>query len=339
MTGQSHINGFIPTYPYHLVWIATNSCNARCVHCSTAAAKRFPDELSTEEVKEMFNELAGLGVFDIAISGGEPMTRPDIFEIIEHITSLGLKAGIGSNGSTITADKVKRLKDLKISRLQISIDGTEAIHDFARRWIGLFEKAKNAIRLGIEGGLPVHVCMTLHKLNYRVMEEVIELCAAWGVTRFNLSRFIPTGRGDGSLDLPKEVWKEMIYLLEEKRKEYKNRMEITTHLSQSALVNSELECYDGFIGCQAGIGQGCIGPTGNLSPCVMLPVMIGNIREESFANIWKNSAVINSFKSRNELKGPCNSCMHKSKCGGCRAVAYSYTGDFMETDSRCWLVN
>jgi AdoMet-dependent heme synthase len=171
----------VPLYPYHLVWIATNACNARCVHCSTAAAKRLPEELSTEQAKHLFSHLADIGVFDIAISGGEPLTRPDIFELIEHMRAVGLKIGIGSNGSTITEEKVLKLRAAGVSRLQISIDGTEEIHDLARRWTGLFQKSKHAIALGIKGGLNVHVCMTLHKLNYRVMEEVIQLCIDWGV--------------------------------------------------------------------------------------------------------------------------------------------------------------
>lgn len=336
---KSSIHGYIPAYPYHLVWIATNSCNARCMHCSTAAAKRLPDELTTEEAKAMFSDLASLGVFDIAISGGEPLTRPDIMEIIEHMTLLGLKIGIGSNGSTITPRKVKQLKALNVSRLQISIDGTEEIHDFARRWIGLFQKAKNAIRVGIQGGLNVHVCMTLHKLNYLVMEDVIKLCADWGVKRFNLSRFIPTGRGDSSLDLSKDLWKECIYRYEELKKEYTGVIEMTSHLSQSILVNPDLDCYSGFIGCQAGIGQGCIGPKGEVSPCVMLPIIVGNIRDNSFGEIWAESKLIHSLKNRNELKGACGDCLYKGKCGGCRAVAFSYTGDVFATDDRCWLAN
>lgn len=332
-------NRLIPEYPYHLVWIATNACNARCIHCSTAAAKKLPGELSTGEAKQLFTELAAIGVFDIAISGGEPLTRPDILEIIQHMRAVGLKLGIGSNGSTITEENVRQLKELGVSRLQISIDGTEELHDLARRWVGLFQKAKTAIALGIKGGLDVHVCMTLHKLNYKVLEEVVQLCIRWGVKKFNLSRFIPTGRGDQSLDLPKDVWKECIHTYQTLKKRYEGRIEMTTHLSQSVLVDPALhDCY-GFNGCQAGIGQGCIGPTGDVSPCVMLPIMVGNVRESSFADVWQNAPLINSLKRRSELKGACSSCPFIHKCGGCRAVAYAYTGDVFQTDGRCWLAN
>lgn len=330
---------YVPDIPYHLVWIATNACNARCIHCSTEATKRLPGELSTNEVKKMFWELRNAGVFDIAISGGEPFVRKDMMEIIEYMASIGLKVGIGSNGSTVTKKITDKLKLFNVSRLQISIDGTEEIHDLSRRWNGLFKKSKQAILYGIESGLNVHVCMTLHKINYSVMEDVISMCADWGVKRFNLSRFIPTGRGDLALDLDKELWHDLMLKYENIKTEYFGRMEMTTHLSQSILLNSELNCYDGFIGCQAGIGQGCIGPTGDVSPCVMLPVKVGNIRDYSFEDIWRDSPLINNLKSRNLLKGKCGVCSYKEKCGGCRAVAYSYTGDVFETDSRCWLTN
>jgi radical SAM protein with 4Fe4S-binding SPASM domain len=330
---------YIPSYPYHLVWIATNACNARCLHCSTAATKRLPNELTTGEVKNLFKKLSELGIFDIAISGGEPFVRSDIMEIIEYLTQLGFKIGIGTNGSTINRQQLKDLKKLNVSRLQVSIDGTKELHDIARRWQGLFDKAKQTIYMANEIGLNVHVCMTLHKLNYKVMREVIELCISWNVKRFNLSRFIPTGRGDLSLDLSKEQWKEVMYAYEAMRKEFSSKMEMTTHLSQSALLNPDLNCHSGFIGCQAGIGQGCIGATGDVTPCVMLPITIGNIKENSFKSLWDTAPLIQSFKARDQLKGACGSCKFKNKCGGCRAVAYSYTGDVFETDSRCWLVN
>lgn len=339
ITKENFSTAYIPSYPYHLVWIATNACNARCVHCSTAAAKRLPGELTTLQAKDLFSELASLGVFDIAVSGGEPLTRPDIIEVLEHMRSVGLKIGVGSNGSTVTPTIVRKLKELQVSRLQISIDGTQEIHDLARRWIGLFQRAKNAIQLGIEAGLNVHVCMTLHNLNHRVLEDVVALCAEWGVKRFNLSRFIPTGRGEASLDLPKYLWKEMIFKYEAIRQHYRGVMEMTSHLSQAVLVDPDLDCYSGFIGCQAGIGQGCIGPTGDVSPCVMLPMAVGNVKEKPFREIWSKSVLINSLKARGELKGACGSCSFRNKCGGCRAVAYAYTGDIWATDDRCWLVN
>ena len=328
---------FRPETPYHMVWLATNACNARCVHCSSNAAKRLPGELSTAEAKRLFDELAEMGVFNVAISGGEALTRPDLFEIIEHGASLGIRLGLGSNGSTVSRQVVRHLKEAGLERLQISIDGVEATHDRARRWPGLYRKAERAIELGLEGGLRVHVCFTAHRMNHGELREVVGQCVLWGVHRFNMSRFVPTGRGDAELDLTPREWERLVGDLEVVRRELAGRIEFTTHLAQSILANPELGCQAGFLGCQAGVGQGCIGPVGQVTPCVMLPVVAGNIRRKPLREIWETSPVLVALRDRDRLGGWCHSCAFRERCGGCRAVAYAYEGDPLAADPRCWL--
>jgi len=327
---------FLPRLPYHVVWLATNACNARCVHCSSDAAKRLPGELTTEEARRMFADLARLGIFDVAVSGGEPLTRPDIFEVMEFARSQGIRIGLGSNGSTITPKVVERLKRLGLDRLQISIDGLPETHDRARRWPGLFARSRRAIKLGVEGGLRVHVCFTAHRMNHTELPELIDQAVEWGIRRFNMSRLVPTGRGDAALDLTPAEWERLVAVFEEKRREYRDRIDFSTHLAQLVLAAPELTCDSGFIGCQAGIGQGCIDSLGNVSPCVMLPVPLGNIREQSFDDLWENSPVTQSLRERSSLRGACGSCDLRDRCGGCRGVAYAYTGDYLATDPRCW---
>jgi AdoMet-dependent heme synthase len=328
---------FRPKVPYHMVWLATNACNARCVHCSSDAAKCLPEELTTSQAKEMFEKFAAAGVFDIAVSGGEPLTRRDIFEVIEFAINLGIRVGLGSNGSTVTPQVARRLKEIGLNRLQISIDGLEETHDRARRWRGLFQKSLRAIRTGIKAGLDVHACFTAHRLNFHELGEVIDQCAAWGVRRFNMSRLVPTGRGDASLDLTPGEWKTLVEELELRRAALAGKMDFSTHLAQLVLLDPSLDCTTGFVGCQAGLGQGCIGPEGDVTPCVMLPVVVGNIRQQSLEEIWRSSSVIQALQDRSNLKGWCHSCDFREKCGGCRGVAYAYTGDLLAADPRCWL--
>lgn len=326
----------IPSLPYHMVWISTNACNARCIHCSTDALKAYRDELTTQEVKDMFSEFAALGIFDIAISGGEPFVRKDILEILEHIKRLGLKVGIGSNGSIVNDRIFKKLKAIGIDRIQFSLDGLELTHDKVRNWTGLYKKTVNSITSAISFGLNVHVCFTVHKYNYQDIDSVIALCLLWGVKRFNLSRIVPTGRGGESLDLSNELWRKINIEFEENRKRYSSQMEFSTHLSQQIIVNSDLDCQDSYIGCQAGIGQGCVDSRGQVYPCVLLPIEMGNIRDKSFESIWKNSDINKHLKNRENLKGECHICDFRSKCGGCRAVAYAKTEDYLAYDTRCW---
>lgn len=328
---------FRPQMPYHMVWLATNACNARCVHCSSDAAKKLPGELTTAEAKDLFNQFAEAGVFDVAVSGGEPLTRRDLFEVMEHARSLGIRLGLGSNGTTIKRETVRRLMELGLDRLQISLDGLKETHDKARRWDGLFEKSVNAIRLGLSEGLRVHVCFTAHRLNFKEIGSVIDFCAELGVRRFNFSRLVPTGRADTILDLSPGEWKETVAAFNAKRWEYAGKMDFTTHLAQQILSDKSLKNQISFVGCSAGIGQGCIDSTGNITPCVMLPVVVGNIKQKPFAEIWRSSKTIQSLHDRSQLKGWCQSCQHRDKCGGCRGVAFGYTGDPLAADPRCWL--
>jgi radical SAM protein with 4Fe4S-binding SPASM domain len=285
----------------------------------------------------MFDDFATSGVFDVAVSGGEPLTRRDIFEVIEYAIGLGIRVGLGSNGSTVTPHVARRLKEIGLDRLQISIDGLEETHDRARRWRGLFQKSLRAIKTGIEARLDVHVCFTAHRLNFHELEAVIDQCAAWGVKRFNMSRLVPTGRGDASLDLTPGEWKTLIEEFERKRATLAGQIEFSTHLAQLVLLDPSLDCTTGFVGCQAGLGQGCVGPEGDVTPCVMLPVVVGNIRQQSLEEIWRSSSVIQALQDRSNLKGWCHSCDQREKCGGCRGVAYAYTGDPLAADPRCWL--
>jgi AdoMet-dependent heme synthase len=319
-----------------MVWLATNACNARCVHCSSDALECRPHELDTDEAMRLFDELAAFGVLDVAVSGGEPLVRRDLFDVMAHARGAGIRLGVGSNGSTVTTDVVRRMRELEIDRLQISIDGTPATHDRARRWQGLYEKSVTAIRRGIEGGLNVHVCFTVHALNHHEIAEVIAACVEWGVRRFNLSRFVPTGRGDRALDLPASEWRAMMTQVERFRVELAGTLEITTHLAQLVLLDRSLDDCAGFIGCQAGLGQGCVDSEGNVLPCVMVPIVAGNIRERPFAEIWEQSPVLRTLRDRTTLQGACGTCPDREKCGGCRGVAYAYTGEVTAADPRCW---
>lgn len=325
--------------PLYLAWEVTLQCTARCLHCYSESGPgvRHPHELNTEQAFQVIDQLAEAGLLILAFSGGEPLTRRDIFEVMEHAAGLGIRLGLGSNGTTIKRETVRRLLKLGLDRLQISLDGLKETHDKARRWKGLFEKSVNAVRLGLSEGLRVHVCFTAHRLNFKEIGSVIDFCAELGVRRFNFSRLVPTGRADTILDLSPGEWKETVAVFNAKRREYAGKMDFTTHLAQQILSDKSLKNQIGFVGCQAGIGQGCIDSTGSITPCVMLPVVVGNIRQKSCAEIWRSSETIQSLHDRSRLKGWCQNCSHRDKCGGCRGVAYGYTGDPLAADPRCWL--
>jgi len=285
----------------------------------------------------MLDQFADAGVVDIAISGGEPLLRKDLFDIIAHARSVGLSVGVGTNGAKLTTNMVKRLVHSGINRVQVSMDGLAHAHDSLRCWPGLHKRVLSSINTAMQAGLPTHICCTINQLNVNHLEEFTGFVASLGIRRLNFSRYVPTGRGDQKLDLNDEDWHKVIILCNSIRQRYLGHLQIVTHLAQEILIDPEISELPGFIGCQAGMGQGCVTANGTVLPCVLLPQSIGNIREQSFRDIWNNSLVLHQLRDRNCLQGQCGSCHLKERCGGCRAVAYAKTGNYLATDPRCWL--
>ncbi len=337
MSGTDDIDAFVPQTPFHMVWIATDLCNARCAHCSSNSSLRSDDELTTREACDLMSQLADAGVVDVAVSGGEPLLRRDLFDVIEHARRCGLSVGVGSNGASLPPDKARRLAHSGVGRFQVSLDGPAPQHDALRRWPGLFDRAVRSIETAQRAGLRVHVCCTINRLNYASLAQLAECVHRLGVARLNFSRYVPTGRGTDDLDLPRARWKDAIAECQTLRRRYAGRMQVVTHLAQQILVDEDVAAMPGFVGCQAGRGQGAVTANGTVLPCVLLPVAMGNIRERSFEDIWRRSPVACALRRRDELSGACASCNVRAKCGGCRAVAYAATGSLWETDPRCWL--
>lgn len=325
--------------PFHMVWLATNACTARCQHCSSNSTVRANDELSTAEVITLLDQLIEAGVFDLGISGGEPLMRTDIFDIIRYAKDQGFTVGLGSNGAKLSRHRANQLARLKLDRFQVSLDGFDTQHDVLRCWPGLYKRALSTIAIARESGLRVHVCCTINRLNFSDLGPFADFLASIGVKRLNLSRFVPTGRGSDTLDLKPEEWHSVLFMTSELKQRFRGQMEITSHLSQQAIAEPELCSSHGFLGCQAGLGQGCVTANGTVYPCVLLPLSIGNIREKPFKQLWTESDVIHTLQARENLKGKCSTCSIKSHCGGCRAVAYAITGNYLEGDPRCLLSN
>jgi radical SAM protein with 4Fe4S-binding SPASM domain len=328
---------FKPTLPLHMVWLSTNRCNARCAHCSSNSSEPYPDELSTQEAYDLIDQLSEAGVLDLAISGGEPLMRDDLFDILQYARSKDISVGVGSNGAHLSDDQARRLKQSGISRFQVSLDGNSDQHDALRRWPGLYLRVLNSIKKARDAGLTVNICCTINKLNYNSLASFVEFAASLGIRRLNLSRFIPTGRGDPRLDIPDHEWKDVIHECAELKLAWQNELIISTHLSQQILVDSEIRDMPAFIGCQAGIGQGAVSANGHVFPCVLLPLSLGNVREMRLKDIWLTSPTIKALHDRTSLSGHCTICPQRDRCGGCRALAYARTGSCLDSDPRCWL--
>lgn len=328
---------FTPAMPFHMVWLATDACTARCLHCSSNSAKRRPDELTTDEALDLMRQFAESGVVDVGISGGEPLLRRDLPEVLAYAKALCLSVGIATNGAKLSDSTALRLADLGLDRLQVSLDGFATAHETLRRWPGLFARVLRTVETGNQAGLRVHICCTINRLNVGELQAFVEFVASLPVKRLNLSRYVPTGRGQDALDIPDREWRAVVEQCAELRRRMRDRIEITTHLAQQILVDEEVAEMPAHIGCQAGRGQGCVTANGTVYPCVLLPVPLGNIRQATFQQIWTGSSIVRRLQHRETLEGQCSRCSVRERCGGCRAVAFAKTGRLFATDPRCWI--
>jgi MoaA/NifB/PqqE/SkfB family radical SAM enzyme len=327
-------------YPMYVTFCITSICNANCIHCSSGTSSKGLLDLSTSQILKVLDELHDCGVFSIALSGGEPLLHPDFLLIAKSAVDKGFSVGAGTNGKVITPKMIDIIKKSGLNHIQVSLDGCKKeTHDSFRGVEGMFDSAVEGIRNLIKSGIKTNVCMTPTKLNYKEFSEVIDLCYNLGVNGFNLSQFVPTGRGTEEMDLSNEQWKNIMEIWYEKKNTYRDKMKFTSHEAQMILVDKDLYDMKGFIGCQAGQANCCIQSDGTVTPCVMLNVPLGNVKENSFADIWNHSEVIKKLKPRNKISGYCGYCENLYKCGGCRGVAFGKTGDFLASDSRCWREN
>ncbi len=344
--------------PFLIVWNFTNMCNLRCKHCYQRASKPLPDELSLKEKLMVVDQLDKAGVAAIALSGGEPTIHPDFYRIVYEIASRGIYVAVATNGWMFADIKnLKKAKKAGLRYVEISLDSADPKkHDWFRGVPGAWERAVQALRNAVKLGMSHALAVTLTKVNIDEVDEILDLAESIGVQRVVFFNFVPVGRGRDNmwLDLdPMDREKVLRKLFREMRR--RKGMQIVSTAPQYGRVSLQLSggeevapthFYVGhdpivkalaeFVGgCGAGRIYAGIQPNGDVIPCVFLPVVVGNIRERTFWDIWVNSPLFNLLRDRSKLKGFCGKCPYKNICGGCRARAYSYFGDPIAPDPGC----
>ncbi|RLF15027.1 MAG: radical SAM/SPASM domain-containing protein [Thermoprotei archaeon] len=350
---------FTPGAPFLIVWDITARCNLRCKHCYSTAGAPLPRELSTEEALKVVRDLADMGVAAIAFSGGEPLLRPDFFEIVNAVRDNGIFPALATNATLITREVAKKLKEAGVGFVQISLDGANAAtHDSFRGVKGAFERTVAGIRNCVNEGLFVEVSCTITRFNYAEVDQILDLCEELGVNWFMMFNFIPTGRGRFIVenDLSPEEREEVLRKLW-KRMKSSSSLSVLSTAPQFARVALQAEEVDMTVvpthfynmnlpgrlrslsefvgGCGAGRCYAAIEPEGDIQPCVFFPLTVGNVRESPFSEVWDTSEVFWDLRDREKLKGGCGSCQYKYVCGGCRARAYGYFGDYLAPDPGC----
>jgi len=345
---------FVSYAPFLVVWNLTRSCNLSCVHCYEEARTPAKDELGTEEALRAVDIMANAGTAYISLSGGEPLMRKDFYDIASYITERDMALAVASNGTLITRNVARRIADTGCRFIQISIDGATAQTHDRFRGARSFERAINGIKNMVETGITVGVATTITHHNLNEVEDIISLAEDVGAKMFIHYNFIPTGRAKNitHLDLSPSEREDLLNRLVELNKS--RNISILSTAPQYSRVSMEhgtvnLTHFDSFNqnnaekfflaefvgGCGAGRLYVGLEPNGDIIPCVFLPIKVGNILKDDLITLWQHNPILNELRDRTLLKNRCGDCKYVLSCGGCRARAYGYTGDYTECDPGC----
>jgi len=319
--------------PLVVSWNVTRKCNLKCSHCYiNANTGEYNDELTTAESKKLIDQLSEVSRPLLILSGGEPILRKDLFELVRYGTQKGLRMGLGSNGALIDGEVAKKLKEAGIKTVSISLDSSvPERHDEFRGVKGSWQKAIDAIKALRENGILVQVNTTLTQQNYSDIDNIMTLAENLGVENFHLFFLVPTGRGAKMADISPALYETMIKTTFAKTAKHKLNVRPSCAPQFMRIAKDmHLDMRQWIRGCIAGMYYCRVFPNGEVTPCPYLPVKLGNIREKSFKDIWFGSEIFTSLRNPATLKGKCGECNYRSLCGGCRARAYGLSSDFID---------
>jgi len=342
--------------PFLVSYSITTKCNLTCKHCySEAIEDRAPDELTTEEALRLVDDLADWKIRLLVLDGGEPLCRDDFLEIASHASKRGIRTVVGSNGTLINERMARKMVEAGVQSVAISIDGANAeTHDSFRGKSGSFHEALAGASALKMVGLPFQFNMIISKVTLSQIPDMLKLAVESGANAAELFDLVEAGRAkeecrgevldtgerktvmewlaQAQVDCPILIRVPAcpMYPLILKQREIRP-IHIPMEMLQRVPYYSR--------GCAAGMPFGyiVIRANGEVNPCMLLQVALGNVRERSITQIWQESQVLAQLRSRALLKGRCGECEYKMECAGCRGRAYERTGDMLASDPGCWL--
>ncbi len=316
-----------------VAWEVTRRCNLKCLHCR-ASAKNIPyfDELDTSEALGLVSSFTQMGTPLIIFTGGEPLLRQDIFELLASTRENGLRAALSVNGTLISRDLASKIREAGVSRCSISIDGANsASHDRFRGVTGAFAQAMEGAAALKAAGVPLQINTTITDGNINDLPDILNLCKLAGAAAWHVFLLVPVGRGTSLRGLGPAAYERALNWIYEQS--LANSLEIKPTCAPQyhrLLAEKEASVVRGR-GCLGGVGFCFISHTGNVQPCGYLELNCGNIRKDSLKNIWETSEVFLKLRDQSQYSGKCGTCVYHNQCNGCRARAMqagkSYLGD------------
>ncbi len=334
-------------------WETTAGCNLECIHCRRldVAKELLKDDLSFEESCKMIDNLTELGKPILVLSGGEPLIRPDIFDIAKYAVGKGLTVALASNGTLIDDETAKKIVDSGIRRVSISLDGIGEVHDNFRKMEGSYDSAVQGMRRLQALGMEVQINSTIAKHNIHQLKEIYQNAIDLRAVALHIFMLVPVGCGVQIAEdqmLEPETYEEALEWFYEISKEKKIETKATCAPHYFRIMRQKA-AEEGIRitpkthgmaamtkGCLAGSAVCFVSHKGEVFPCGYLPVEAGNIRRQNLREIWEKSELFADLRNPELLKGKCGACEYKKVCEGCRARAYYDSGgDYMAEEPYC----
>jgi heme b synthase len=340
--------------PKWIAWEITRRCNLHCVHgrSSTEIVVKDHPDFSIDEAYRLLDDISNYAKPVIVLSGGEPLLRSDVFEIARYGTDKGLRMCMATNGSLVTEDICAKIKASGMKIVSMSLDGASAeVHDDFRNEKGAFDGVMRAASLFKKHGIEFIINSSFTKRNQEEIPKVYKLAKELGATAWYLFMIVPTGRGEEIMSelISKEQYEEILdwhYEMEKDELDMLVRPTCAPHYYRLVLQRAKQEgvkferrtlkfSTGGSKGCLAGQLICLIDVDGNVLPCSYFPKPAGNVRTQSFKEIWENSELFRELRDFKSYKGKCGRCEYINVCGGCRARAYAMSGDYLDEEPFC----
>jgi AdoMet-dependent heme synthase len=346
--------------PFLVIWEATQSCDLACVHCrASAQPARNPFELSTDEARRLIDDVAAMRVPLFVITGGDPLKRPDIYDLVQYAAQLGLRPSMTPSATPLlTRDAIVRLKESGLVRLAISLDGpTAETHDGFRRVKGSFDLTITGTRIAREIGLPVQINTTVTRHNLERLDDIIASLEQLDIALWSVFFLVPTGRGSDVDLISAEEFEQVFAKLYETSRRVKFDIKSTeaqhyrryllqrrTELRRGGIVDklpsvlgtaSSDEIGRAPEGINDGKGFAFVSHVGEVFPSGFLPLSAGNVRKSSLSVIYRESPLFTALRDINKLEGKCGRCEFKQICGGSRSRAFALTGNPFSEEPCC----
>ncbi len=334
-----------------IAWEVTRSCNLACKHCRAEAhPEPYPGELDTAEAKALIDTFPEVGNPIIIFTGGDPMMRPDVYELIAYATAKGLRCVFSPNGTLVDPANARRLKEAGVQRCSISIDGPDAAsHDVFRGVPGAFDASMRGIEFLKAAGLEFQINTTVTRDNLTQFKKIFDLCERIGSKAWHIFLLVPVGR---AAEIDEQVisaaqYEEVLHWFYDFRKSTSMHLKATCapHYyrimrqrarEEGLSITPENFGMDAMTrGCLGGTGFCFISHVGQVQPCGYLELDCGNVRTTPFPEIWRSSEYFRQFRTQSCYTGKCGACEYHKVCGGCRARAYTMSGDHMAPEPLC----